>query len=199
MICRLLLFRFCVFVWPLCFLYVDLRPLITPFVSLSFSLNNTVLPVICDGWHFIHMWKALHGLIISLKGEVRAGIYSIVFGCIYFIDVKWLEHWTISKDTIWKVFRLELKDILIQQQFVFIGKDWTISISDDIRVNNYTNCETNGAGSTDLFRIFEFTTVVYGVRVSPSSFFCAFKNESLAPLRWVQHSIYMKQHSNKHT
>jgi hypothetical protein len=34
------------------------------------------------------------------------------------------------------------------------------------------------------------------VRVSPSSFFCAFKNESLAPLRWVQHSIYMKQHSN---
>jgi hypothetical protein len=199
MICRLLFFRFCVFVWPLCFLYVDLRPLITPFVSLRFSLNNTVLPAICDGWHFIHMRKALHGLIISLKGEVRAGIYSIVFGYIYFIDVKWLEHWTISTDTIWKVFRLELKDILIQQQFVFIGKDWTISISDDIRVNNYTNCETNGAGSTDLFRIFELTTVVYGVRVSPSSFFCAFKNESLAPLRWVQHSIYMKQHSNKHT
>jgi hypothetical protein len=85
-------------------------------------------------------------------------------------DVKWLEQWTISTDNIWKVFRLELKDILIQQQFVFIGKDWTISISDDIRVNNYTNCETIGAGSTDLFRIFEFTTVVYGVRVSPSSF-----------------------------
>jgi hypothetical protein len=34
------------------------------------------------------MWKALHGLIISLKGEVRAGIYSIVFGYIHFIDVK---------------------------------------------------------------------------------------------------------------
>ena len=139
MICRLLFFRFCVFVWPLCFLYVDLRPLITPFVSLRFSLNNTVLPAICDGWHFIHMWKALHGLIISLKGEVRAGIYSIVFGYIYFIEVKWLEHWTISTDNIWKFCRLELKDILIQ----------FISISDDIRVNSYTNCVTNGAGSTE--------------------------------------------------
>jgi hypothetical protein len=30
----------------------------------------------------------------------------------------------------------------------------------------------------DLFRIFEFTTVVYEVRVSPSSVFCALQNES---------------------
>ena len=124
------------------------------------------------------------------------GIYSIVFRYIYFIKVKWLEHETISTNNILKFCRLELKDILIQQQFVFIGKVWTISISDDIRVNNYANCETNGAGSTDHFWIFEFTTVVYGVRVSPSSVFCAFKNESLAPLRWFQHSIYMKPHSN---
>jgi len=58
-----------------------------------------------------------------------------------------------------------------------------ISISDDIRVNSHTNCATNGAGSTNLFGIFEFTTVVYGVGVSQSSVFCAFKNKSLAPLR----------------
>ena len=30
-----------------------------PFLSLSFSFNKTVLPVVCDGLHFIHMWKAL--------------------------------------------------------------------------------------------------------------------------------------------
>jgi len=36
--------------------------------------------------------RHLHGRIISLKGEVRAGIYSIVFGYIYFSEVKWLEH-----------------------------------------------------------------------------------------------------------
>jgi len=88
--------------------------------------------------------KHLHGLIISLKGEVRAGIYSIVFVYIYFIEVKWLEHWTISTDNIWKLCRLELKDILIQQEFIFIRKDRMLSISDDIRVNSYTNCATNG-------------------------------------------------------
>jgi len=48
----------------------------------------------------------------------------------------------------------------------------------------------------DLFRIIEFTTVVYGVRVSQSSVLCAFKKESLAPLRLFLRSIYMKQHSN---
>jgi len=32
--------------------------------------------------------KHLYDLIISLKGGVRAGIYSIVFGYIYFIEVK---------------------------------------------------------------------------------------------------------------
>ena len=200
MIYRLLFVRLSVLVWPLCCLSVDLRPLITTFVSLNLSVNNTVLPVICVGWHFIHMWTALvwpHHFCKSVGGEGgRVAIYRIVFGYIYVIDVKWLEHWTISTDNIWKLFRLELKDILIQQQFVFIGKVWTNSISDDLRVNNYTNCETNGAGSMDLFWIFEFTTVVYGVSVSPSSVFCAFKNESLAPLRWFQHSIYMKQHSN---
>ena len=162
MICRLLFFSFLRFRLAIVFSVRRFAPFITPYVSLSFSFNNTVLPVICDGCHFIHTWKALHRLIISLKGEVRDGIYSIVFGYIFFIDVKWLEHWTISTDNIWKVFRLELKDILIQQQFVFIGKDWTISISDDSRVNNYTNCEANGAGSTDLFRIFEFTTLFMG-------------------------------------
>ena len=163
MICRLLFVRLCVFVWPLCCLSVDLRPLITLFVSLNLSFNNTVLPVICDGWYFIHRWTALvwpHHF--SKNRGVRVGIDSVVFGYIYFIKVKWLEHETISTDNIWKFCRLELKDVLIQQQFVFIGKDWTISISDDIRINNYTNCETNGAGSMDLFRIFEFTTLFMG-------------------------------------
>ena len=37
---------------------------------------------------------------------------------------------------------------------------------------------TNGAGSTNLFVIFEFITVAYGVRVSQSSVLCTFKNES---------------------
>ena len=145
MICRLLCVRLCVFAWPLCCLSVDLRPLITPFVSLNLSFNTTVLPVICDGWHCIHMWKALvwpHHF--SKNRGVRVGMYSIVFGYIYFIKVKWLEHETISTDNIWKFCRLEIKDILIQQEYIFIGKDRTIAISHDIRVNRYTNCATNG-------------------------------------------------------
>ena len=36
----------------------------------SVLYNNSVLPVICECWHFTLVWKHLHDRIISLRGEV---------------------------------------------------------------------------------------------------------------------------------
>ena len=64
----------------------------------------------------------------SSQSEVRiyitAGIWNIVFGYIYLVNSRDLniELLTISTDNIWKACGLELKDILIQQEFNFIAK-----------------------------------------------------------------------------
>ena len=67
-------------------------------------------------------WRA-----VSLKARIyiTAGIYSIVFGYIYLVKTCDLiiQLLTISTDNIWKVCRLELTDILIQQEFNFIAKE----------------------------------------------------------------------------
>ena len=53
---------------------------------------------------------------------IIAGIYNIVFEYIYLVkscDLN-IELLTISMDDIWKLCGLELKDILIQQEFIRI-------------------------------------------------------------------------------
>ena len=51
---------------------------------------------------------------------IIAGIYNIVFEYIYLVKSYDIELITISMDDIWKLCGLELKDILIQQEFIFI-------------------------------------------------------------------------------
>jgi hypothetical protein len=66
------------------------------------------------------MQKYLEQIFANLFAlNITAGIHSIVFGYIYL--VKKIELLTISTDNIWNLCGLELTDISIQQEFIFIG------------------------------------------------------------------------------
>ena len=84
----------------------------------------------------------------------------------------------------WKWCSVALTTIYFVGFFYVISFNLHIQVSKAISISDATD-------ATVLFVIFEFTTVVYGVLVSQSSVFCAFKNESLPQKRWFQHSIYM--------
>ena len=55
---------------------------------------------------------------------IIAGIYNIAFGYIYLVKSRALNMELLT-DNIWKLCGLYLKDILIHQKFIFIGKDRT--------------------------------------------------------------------------